>query len=683
MVWFGIVCVCVCVCLFHESECMQSVYDSVCDLVYTLLSISGGSQSAAKEVERDPGSSQQPGRRVPSPSVMETRQRGSKGITTSHQQQTQRQLNDDEDEYAIINLTLLEHFITNIVNQHSSNTPTGSAKCKKAQISLSKHRSLISLSTEASCENCSFKTSKINLYHTMPNNFKNIISAQTDEETSSRGCRASTLNASLAGAILNSAIGATQMREILLSIGVDCGSRTALNKLINQVGQIKVNLGRESMSRGVEKLKSQETKSPGSTFISCDGMYNNKTRRGPFQAGTQMLFTTIGSTGEEKFAVSMGSLNKLCHIGAELENRGLGSCQEGHPMCTQTIAETAAISQEGMMAHVALEDLKNQGYIPKEMTVDGDTSIRKEVKAFCESNQVDIEVDFDVGHHIKNTQKYVQTQYPFDHNSFPGKTIKIKQRAVNQLSMDIKNRVHSELKRASKKTEGMTAEERPEKIASLCAAASNAILNCLQGQCEACRNPDQPRPENASLVCHGNSSKMQIGKQYPLTQHNKSIALARINTFFELKRVKQIYKFHDSNANEALHRGFMRTGPKTITWSRNFEANACSEILNYNEGIARYVDLLNGAIGHKVCFRVKEKLEKLTLDKISNTNFSRKKETKEKRHLKVVRQYAKHRELHDGAGETSGVGTYRKGVDIESNSGGSSSAETDSENENE
>ena len=675
-------CVCVCVCVFHESECMQSVYDCVCDLVYTLLSISGGSESAAKEVERDPGSSsQQPGRRVPSPSVMETRKRGSKGINPSHhqhQQQTQ-QLNDDEDEYAIINLTLLEKFINNIVNQHSSKTPTGSepTHCKEAQISLSNHRSLISLSTIASCKNCSFKTSKVNLYHTMPNTFKNIIS-QTDEETSSRGCRASTLNASLAGAILNSSIGATQMREILLSIGVDCGSRTALNKLINQVGQVKVNLGRESMSRGVEKLKSQETKSPGSTFISMDGMYNNKTRRGPFQAGTQMLFTTIGSTGEEKIAVSMGSLNKLCHVGAELENRGLGSCQEGHAMCTQTIAETAAISQEGMMTHAALEDLKNQGYVPKQMTVDGDTSIRKEVKKFCEGNQVQIDVDFDVGHHIKNTQKLVQSKYPFDQKSFPGKNSKIKQRAVNQLSMDIKNRCHSELKRASNKTEGMTAEERPAKVASLCAAASDAILDCLQGHCEACENPDQTRPENASLVCHGNSSKMQIGKQYPLTEHNKSIALARINTFFELKRVKQIYKFHDSNANEALHRGFLRTGPKTSTWSRNFEANACSEILNYNEGIARHVDLLNRAIGHKVCFRVKEKLEKISLDKISNTNYSRKKETKEKRHLKVVRQYAKHRELH-GDGETSGIGAYRKGVDIES----SSSAESGSENEHE
>ena len=91
--------------------------------------------------------------------------------------------------------------------------------------------------------------------------------------------------------------------------------------------------------------------------------------------------------------------------------------------------------------------------------------------------------------------------------------------------MDIKEGCQSELKRASEKTKGMIAEERPEKSASLCAAASDAILDCLQGQCEACKNPDQPC-ENASLVCHGNNSKMQIGKQYPLTPHNKSIALA-------------------------------------------------------------------------------------------------------------------------------------------------------------
>ena len=114
-----------------------------------------------------------PGRRVPSPSIMETRTRA-KGST--HQQ---TQLNDDEDEYAIVNITILETFINHLVNDHSSRTPTGSEPCKKAKIVLSKHRSIIYLNAEVSCKNCSFKSPRVNFYRTMPNTFKIIISAQT------------------------------------------------------------------------------------------------------------------------------------------------------------------------------------------------------------------------------------------------------------------------------------------------------------------------------------------------------------------------------------------------------------------------------------------------------------------------------------------------------------------------
>ena len=98
----------------------------------------------------------------------------------------------------------------------------------------------------------------------MPDTFKNLVNDTEDSTSSSKqGCRASSLNASLAGAVLNPMIGPTLMMQILLHIGVNCGSRTPLSKLLNNVGEQKVKQAKGSRSSLKRRCKVFRQLTPG------------------------------------------------------------------------------------------------------------------------------------------------------------------------------------------------------------------------------------------------------------------------------------------------------------------------------------------------------------------------------------------------------------------------------------
>ena len=101
------------------------------------------------------------------------------------------------------------------------------------------------------------------MYRLMPDTFKNLVNDTEDSTSSSKqGCRASSLNASLAGAV-HSMIGPTLMMQILLHIGVNCGSRTPLSKLLNNVGEHKVKQAKGSRSSLKRRCKVFRQLTPG------------------------------------------------------------------------------------------------------------------------------------------------------------------------------------------------------------------------------------------------------------------------------------------------------------------------------------------------------------------------------------------------------------------------------------
>ena len=173
-------------------------------------------------------------------------------------------------------------------------------------------------------------------------------------------------------------IGVTQLRRLFLEIGIDVGASSTLQKLCSNMTNLNKRLAASSMEKGINELKLQTDRGKA-TAVTQDGYYNNRQRRGPCQAGTQVVYTSVGSNGK---ILAFNTFNKLCPKGKRLESKHLGSCDEGHPGCVRTLDEVAPISQEGRMALEALFSLREKGYVPDYLTVDGDTQIRDKIAEF-------------------------------------------------------------------------------------------------------------------------------------------------------------------------------------------------------------------------------------------------------------------------------------------------------------
>lgn len=334
-------------------------------------------QSTSEEESATEHPSTSSSQRLPSPSMMRTR-----GKKTAALVKTAEAEDDDQDEYLVVNKSLLTELVNSSVQSH------GLTSCTNPHFKVQRVvRRVISVDLKLTCDNCSFDSGRKSMYRTMTKKLSHACNDNNDNNDNDqaleggRGNRASTLNAALASAVLNSMIGQTQIRQIFLQIGVDIGCKNSLCNLIDQVGEIKKNLANKSMENAVTDLVAQESLCPGSTFVTQDGYYNNRFGKGPTQAGTQSHYTSLGHIiDNEGNRISCKIIdhqtdNKLCKKGKELASKNWGSCAEGHPDCTATLPAAEAIGQEGRLCKQSLEKLRSQGYIPKLICVDGDDSI--------------------------------------------------------------------------------------------------------------------------------------------------------------------------------------------------------------------------------------------------------------------------------------------------------------------
>ena len=575
----------------------------------------------------------------------------------------QQQAADEEaakNEYGIINLTCLNDMINDSYIQHLNLNPT----CKYPQFELIKTKQkFISLTLAIRCKNCNFDGAPKKMYIEMEKQLRTFNEAGGGSKTN-RGGKASTLNASLSAALTNSMIGVTQIRRMLLEIGVDVGPASTLQNLNNQISHLTKKLAEKSMEKGIAEIIQQKEEGQ-TTHISQDGMYNNRKRPGPCQPGTQVVFTSVGSNGK---VLAFQTFNKLCPKGKRLESKGLGSCREGHEGCTQTLDEVAPISQEGRMALEALFSLRERGYVPDYLAVDGDCQIRKKVEEFsaqCDNNVV---VQYDPNHWAKSIERHLNKVAAFvDDGTFHGKynndTKKVRQSTMNKLCNDISNRCKSEIKACSNETEYITDNEarKTEMHRKFTKKLKSAIVHCIQGNCNSkCRDH--------SLVCQGlgkeESRKAMLGEHNELSGKNLRIAKERIETYFEKDRIAQVFMQIDTNINEAMHRGYGRTNPKTLSHSRNYFGRISREIIHFNEGIAVAAQMVNDEIGHKTCQTVKDKLEKEQKLKEYHTMYAKKESTSRRRFQRLHSLHKKHSKHQREKKSSIKKAPYRKHQDL-------------------
>ena len=170
-----------------------------------------------------------------------------------------------KDTYFIGHLGQMEQMWNDAFIQHKDST------CKQPHFTMQKtYQKIISVCMEISCTNCGFRGSPTKLYNEI--------------QRTGRGSKTSTLNKALGVALIHSSIGPTQFSEIFLRLGIDPGSESGLQKLMNSCGPCVEGCAKENMSQERSKLKRQGH----AISISCDTRYNSHMGSGntPFQAGT-------------------------------------------------------------------------------------------------------------------------------------------------------------------------------------------------------------------------------------------------------------------------------------------------------------------------------------------------------------------------------------------------------------
>ena len=115
----------------------------------------------------------------------------------------------DDNEYFIANVGCLQEMINNAISGHKSKA----RKCNGYLKLGDKSRNIISTAWTLSCSKCGYKSDSHKMYKT---------------RKTKDGGYASTLNQVLGMALVKSPIGATVIREIFVTIGIDPGSHSGI-----------------------------------------------------------------------------------------------------------------------------------------------------------------------------------------------------------------------------------------------------------------------------------------------------------------------------------------------------------------------------------------------------------------------------------------------------------------------
>ena len=210
--------------------------------------------------------------------------------------------------------------------QHSKQKCTGHLSMVKQE------QRIISTIWQLQCHDCGFTGEPMKMF--------------VEAKTMRCGQKQSTLNTALGCALINSPIGSSQWRRILLTLGINPGSDSGTQALVSACAQLVENMVEASLARERAKLR----RFP-SISVSCDARYDSKisSTSTPFQAASQCTFTTVES--KSKKVIHFVSVNKICLTGQRLRAQGQDvTCPGGHKGCTANIKFDDSIGREGYYA---------------------------------------------------------------------------------------------------------------------------------------------------------------------------------------------------------------------------------------------------------------------------------------------------------------------------------------------
>ena len=469
---------------------------------------------------------------------------------------------DDNNDYFIAHAHKLSMLFNDSFREHAKYSPG----CMGNLLLEKTHERLISSSRALKCTHCDYFSCSKDLYIKSGNQ--------------------STLNMALGFSLLKSSIGASQCREIFLSLGIYPGSVHGLQNIINYCGRIVVKLSQTNMAR-----ERQNAKFRRELCITLDGWYPTKFCSGPWQASMQTTFTALDSKTNKVLVIYIAS--KLCPEATKLRNKGIKvDCPGNHPGCTANLDKFATIGQEGFYANEVATILKNDGLNVTDICTDADSKITKGfAKVYPEAK------NFKDKSHICRSLKRALVRATFSKNMFTPKTVKLKKRAQTRFAGDLRYRIEAEFTAFLNKTKRGTHSEKMEKMKSHFQTLTPKIISCFKGNHRQCKNH--------SLICT-DKKRWSLKHEIKPTRGDEAL-LKKIILEKRLGNACLEATVTDASTqgNEAFNRTLSKTAPKTTTHSLNFSARMHAAVLIHNLGTAACSLQLLNAAGHRVTSQIK------------------------------------------------------------------------------
>lgn len=496
------------------------------------------------------------------------------------------------------------------------------------------------------CMYCTFRTESTKLFE--------------EVETGLRGPNAAKPNISLWAALLDNPIMGTTLQEVFMALNCPAPSNSGLQYNANKVGPRIVDMVREDLKRERTHLKDvlESNGFPRQTPIPVegDGRYNNplywSRDRNPFQPATQSTYTISENVTPEKKIIGVVTRNKLCH------NRLKGTRCPDHPgKCTASIQMDQPIGREDLAAEEICQDFLSDPeptYIGQ-ITTDGDSAAYRGVQRAMGEHGQTVEALRDT-RHLAQSQKKAVDNAKFSDRMFPGRTANDRNSTKRKFSVDFMKRCTAEYEQAIKKHQGDT-----EKLVNVLSHALDAIVNCYSGKCgSTCASH--------SLVCRGLPENCWPKEYLPPharklqpTEEDQDTLRHLVNYRFSRNTLTSTRYGTNTQKSEAVHMGYSKSNPKSVTCSASFEPQIFSAVHRMNHGPGTSTAVKCAALGAPLPpnTRVTRQLEKR--QKMHQHNKLRQKSVlhRTKRHARVIEKF----DMYFQKGTDTNVGYVKRMTD--------------------
>lgn len=461
-------------------------------------------------------------------------------------------------EYGIVKIQTISFLMNNFLKNHNRHG------CKFPNVELVKEKHIgLCITAILKCTKCSLTSDKIDMFD------------KTHSGIKKSGPNAGCLNEALPLACLKTKMGMTDIQFFLSTLSIRPPSLTLLQRKLNNMSDLMVQLNETSMIKNQEKvrqiLKLSNDNNNNNVSVETDASYNNRIQLG-FEAGTQTFAPMIENVTNQKLTLSLQYVNKLC-------NKKNNNCD--HQTCHKNYPDNKSIaSSEGHMVTENVKKINDTGILNvNSITSDACNQINKICKTSATTNKPIRHFNCFI-HKMRNFSKHIHfLKFTESTNTFNLE----KTQYAKQLALSLRKRVQKEIVRVNKRSR---SEIEFIKSSSLCL---KNIMDCFQNNHSMCHT--------LSTVCEAHKSSFKpsflpCGKFLQLSNTDLNKIQGIILKDFSHSNLHELYGLKTTNKSESMHNRVFKHVTKRVTWSRNFGAMCHSAVHSDTFGTGKSAMLL-------------------------------------------------------------------------------------------